>query len=79
MQYKNTKNLALSKFIADYDDDVSQIPTDVEPGSEIFVIESSSRYMLNHEEKWVKLKTTSSNNNFIDTEENFTVLGTTVE
>ena len=79
VQYRNMMNLALSKFVADNDEDIKDLPTDIEVGSEVFVIESSSKYMLNHQGKWIKLKFNSSGNNIIDEDINMTLLGTTVE
>lgn len=43
------------EFVCDAEDDVSKLPTDVAPGSIAFIIDSSSVYMMNNQETWVKL------------------------
>lgn len=72
-------NLALSKFIVDYNEDIKDLPTDVEVGSEAFVIESSSNYMLNHQGEWKKIKINSSNSGVIEEDLDMTIFGTTVD
>lgn len=43
------------KFIVDLESDMSNLPTNVPPGSIAFVIEKSTYYMLNNQKRWVKV------------------------
>lgn len=48
----------LVEIICDLDSDVAGIPTTFSPGSKVFVVDSSSYYMLNASKEWKKLVTT---------------------
>lgn len=48
----------LVEIICDLDSDVAGIPTTFSPGSKVFVVDSSSYYMLNASKEWKKLETT---------------------
>ena len=51
----------IQHFYADVLEDVSKIPTaTLTVGSTVFVIATSTTYMLNHEKKWVKVNLTSN-------------------
>lgn len=45
----------LVEIICDLESDVVSIPTTFSPGSKVFVVESSSYYMLNTSKEWKKL------------------------
>ena len=45
----------LVEIICDLESDVVSIPTTFSPGSKVFVVESSSYYMLNASNEWKKL------------------------
>lgn len=45
----------LVEIICDLDSDVAGIPTTFSPGSKVFVVNSSSYYMLNASKEWKKL------------------------
>lgn len=49
----------LVEIICDLDSDVTDIPTTFSPGSKIFVVDSSSYYMLNASKEWKKLAATT--------------------
>lgn len=48
----------LVEIICDLESDVVSIPTTFSPGSKVFVVESSSYYMLNASKEWKKLAKT---------------------
>ena len=49
----------IKKFIVDLTSDIQTLPTDCSAGSTAFVIEKSSRYMLNNNKQWVKIQSNS--------------------
>lgn len=57
--YKQDSNISynLKKFIADTPSDLSTIPTTCAAGSTIFIISTSTKYMLNTRGEWVPLST----------------------
>lgn len=55
ISHRGIYNEAIKKYIVDHKADMSQLPTDISPGSTCFVIEDSTNYMLNHQSQWVKI------------------------
>lgn len=55
ISHRGIYNEAIKKYIIDYEIDIIDVPTDAPAGSECFVIENSSEYMLNHQKQWVKI------------------------
>lgn len=49
----------LAEIICDLESDVVSIPTTFSPGSKVFVVDSSSYYMLNASKEWKKLVATT--------------------
>lgn len=49
----------IKRFIVDLTSDIQTLPTDCSAGSTAFVVENSSRYMLNNNKQWVKIQTSS--------------------
>lgn len=49
----------LVEIICDLESDVVSIPTTFSPGSKVFVVDSSSYYMLNASKEWKKLVATT--------------------
>lgn len=49
----------IKKFIVDFTSDIPDLPTDCAPGSQAFVIENSTKYMLNNNKNWVKVNVSS--------------------
>ena len=45
----------VTEFIADTEDDIQKLPTDVYPGSTCIVAATSNVYILNNEKQWIKL------------------------
>lgn len=56
----------LVEIICDLESDVVSIPTTFSPGSKVFVVESSSYYMLNASKEWKKLVKTGRVNGSIE-------------
>lgn len=50
----------IKKFILDSVDDITNLPTDVTPGSEAYVITTGVTYILNGESVWAVKSTSSS-------------------
>lgn len=47
------------EYLLDTELDVDSLPTDCEPGSKAFVIETSQTYMLNNQHEWKLISTNS--------------------
>jgi hypothetical protein len=71
ISHRGIYNEAIRKYIVDSEADMPTVPTDAPAGSECFVIENSSVYMLNHKEQWIKVKLSSGNGQEIDTDHNW--------
>lgn len=62
IRYKNMQNTVFRKYLADSVSDIAELPINVAVGSTVFVIENSTRYMLNHQKQWVKINIGMSSN-----------------
>ena len=45
----------LTEYVADTENDIKDLPTNITPGSVCIVIETSNVYMLNGSREWKKL------------------------
>mgnify|MGYP003294720337 CR=1 FL=1 len=54
--YSNSDKIAygVKRYIADFISDIAQLPSNDTPGSEAFVIEDSSTYVLNGQKQWIR-------------------------
>ena len=48
-------NYGIKHYTLDYDKDLNNLPTNITPGSSAFITESSKKYMLNNQHKWVEV------------------------
>lgn len=61
--YANDDDVAygIQKFILDTEEDIKTLPTQVRAGSSALVIETSSVYVLNHQQQWIKIRNDEEN------------------
>lgn len=57
--YANDDNITygIKKFIVDNDNDIDKLPTSGTPGSSALVLSSSTIYILNTQQHWIKMET----------------------
>ena len=57
--YANDDNIThgTKKFIVDNDDDIKELPTSGTPGSSALVLSSFTIYILNTQQRWIKMET----------------------
>ena len=54
---QNDISYGIKNYILDFTSDIQSLSTEnLIPGSTIFIIETSERYMLNHNKEWVKIQ-----------------------
>lgn len=65
----NSGNTAygIVRLLVDTEEDVKTLPVYHAPGSTVFVVATSSRYMLNNEKQWIKIHTGSNADDSSDT------------
>ena len=66
--YANDDNISygIQKFVLDTDSDITNLPVDIKPGSSALIINSSNIYVLNHEKKWIKIKSNEAAISFLE-------------
>ena len=69
ISHRGIYNEAIKKYIVDSESDIPMVPTDAPAGSECFVIDNSTTYMLNHKKQWIKVNLSSGGGGNVPSED----------